>query len=189
MNLNFYPNDYTQPNINPYNQFQNFNNLNNNFNNNLNNLNNNINQYQQNLENKLGQFFQNVNQAPNNQQQPYYLFCGNKNDWDEFLLLHYGTTEQNIFNDYKLFLQAKQELIEEQGQNKINTMKDKIKNKDMFTTDNILKSNVKPAQQFTNEQPNIQRNDSSINNGDISELNNGLCEQIKSQTKNSNRKK
>ena len=58
------------------------------------------------LENQLKNLQQNIqNQfAPQNQtQQPYYLYCGNKNDWDEFLMLNYGITERNIFDDYKLF--------------------------------------------------------------------------------------
>lgn len=67
-------------------------------------------------------------QANNMQSQRYYLDCGNKEDWDEFLKLNYGITEKNIFDDYKLFLQAKQEIIDEQGRSKLESMKERIKN-------------------------------------------------------------
>lgn len=60
---------------------------------------------------KQPQMQQNIQQ----QEQPYYLFCGNKTDWDEFLMLNYNITEQNIFDDYKLFLQAKQEDLKDVG--------------------------------------------------------------------------
>lgn len=67
-------------------------------------------------------------QTNNIQSQRYYLDCGNKEDWDEFLKLNYGITEKNIFDDYKLFLQAKQEIIDEQGRSKLESMKERIKN-------------------------------------------------------------
>lgn len=69
-------------------------------------------------------------QVQNNgvQQQRYCIDCGLKEDWDEFLKLNYGITEKEIFDDYKLFLQAKQEIINEQGRNKLESMKDRIKN-------------------------------------------------------------
>ena len=101
-NLNFYPNDYNNSAFNtqyvsPY-QTADLN----------------LKKLQQETENRLKQ----INQMTNNigirqpqvqqnvqqQEQPYYLFCGNKTDWDEFLMLNYNITEQNIFDDYKLFL-------------------------------------------------------------------------------------
>lgn len=171
MNLNFYPNNYNQQPMNPY-----FNLL---------GIDNNkvLQNFQQTAENQLQNLQQNIqNQfAPQNQtQQPYYLYCGNKNDWDEFLMLNYGITERNIFDDYKLFLQAKQELVEEQGQNKINTMKDKLKNKDtMVVPDASIQSNVKP----TKQPNNVNRNPNSVNNGDISKPNNRQLEHNNKQIK------
>lgn len=177
MNLNFYPTDFNQPHINPY----------------LNMLgvdtNKLVQNFQQTAENQLKQI---QNQfVPQNQdlQQPYYILCGNKKDWDEFLWLNYGMTEKNIFDDYKLFLQAKQELLEEQGQNKINTMKDKIKNKDnMVIPDATVQSNIKPEKQFV-QSNNIIRDSISVNNGDISEPVNRQLESNKRQIKENNKQK
>lgn len=185
MNLNFYPSDFNQQTaINPYATLLGL------------DSNNVLQQFQKNAENKLTQL---QNQMPsqfsqNNQNvanQPYYLFCGNKNDWDEFLLLNYGITEQSIFDDYKLFLQAKQEILEEQGQNKINTMKDKIKNKDniMVKTDATIQSNVKPNKQFVQQPVPTIGDDNSTVNGYISEPNNRQYEQNKQQFKNINKRK
>lgn len=177
MNLNFYPNNYTQQPTNPY----------------LNVLgidsNRVLQNFQQTAENQLQNLQQNIQSQfmPQNQniQQPYYLYCGNKNDWDEFLILNYGMTEKNMFDDYKLFLQAKQEILEEQGQNKINTMKDKLKNKDnMVIPDASIQSNVKPE-----KQPDINvGHDNSVNNGDNSKPYNRQLESNKQQFKQDRRK-
>lgn len=131
-NLNFYPNDI--------NNFNNTNGFGNNYNpyTAISDYNSNFQKIQQDTQNRLQQLQSVIGVQPHNNQyniqqgieknkQPYYLFCGDKEDWDEFLLLNYGITEQTIFDDYKLFLQAKQELQNEQGQNKINVMKDRIK--------------------------------------------------------------
>lgn len=180
MNLNFYPTDFNQQHINPYTTLLGL------------DSGSVLQQFQQNAENKLQQL---QNQVPaqfsqnqqNNTQQPYYLFCGNKNDWDEFLLLNYNITEQNIFDDYKLFLQAKQEIIQERGQNKIDSMKDKIRNNKNTKLDNIVQSNVKPDKQFI-QQPTQQpvffnRNDNSVTNGYNSESSNRQFEQNKNNRK------
>lgn len=209
-NLNFYPNDLNQNGIsNAYNPYATLLGLDNNAG---------LKFLQTEAENRLQQIQNQFSpygapqyaqqNTPNNNQQPYYLFCGNKNDWDEFLMLNYGITEQSIFNDYKLFLQAKQELLEEQGQNKIDTMKDRIKNKDKdkrFTKiDATVQSNVKPMvqqqpvqQQFVQqsrieptEQPtSINGNSNSVGVGDSSKLDNGLHKQGGFQPKNTNRKR
>jgi hypothetical protein len=176
-NLNFYPNGYNQPEIyNPY-RYSGFNN-----------------QYtQQTLkeaENKLHQMQNqiNPNSAPQNQQKsnnpPYYLYCGDKDEWDEFLMLNYGITEQAIFDDYKLFLQAKQELLSEQGQNKIDFMKDKIRNKDkgFVNVDSSVKSNIKPKQ-----SNNINRGNNGFNMGDSGESNNGFMAKDKQKPKNTDK--
>lgn len=164
MNLNFYPNDFNSS----------YNPMNNNMYNPYNVLlgldgKAGLNQIQQNTENRLQQLQQLQNQynitnnlqqnntQTQNTQQPYYLFCGNKNDWDEFLILHYGITEQNIFDDYRLFLQAKQEILEEQGKNKKDTMKDKLRN-------NNDKSNVKSSVSPKSTRNSKQWKSTSINN-------------------------
>lgn len=175
MNLNFYPNNYTQQPTNPY----------------LNVLgidsNRVLQNFQQTAENQLQNLQQNIQSQfmPQNQnaQQPYYLYCGNKNDWDEFLILNYGMTEKNMFDDYKLFLQAKQEILEEQGQNKINTMKDKLKNKDnsMVVPDASVQSNIKPTKHTNN------RYNDSVNNGDISKPANRQLEHNNRQVKQTNK--
>lgn len=204
MNLNFYPNDYTQNpfNQNMYNQSA--------FNNSYNpyatilGLDNGsgLQSVKKEAENRLQQIQNQIssqalqNQSSQQQQQPYYLFCGNKNDWDEFLLLNYGISEKAIFDDYKLFLQAKQEILEEQGQNKINTLKDKIRNNNSNGVKNIdatVKSNIKPNNTTSTVQPTgeFYNNGNNIgdNLGDNSQSNNGLLEPDKNQSKSSNRKK
>lgn len=170
-NLNFYPNGYNQPDIyNPYRY---------------------TNQYtQQTLkeaENRLQQLQNQINPAPQQNQPksnnpPYYLYCGDKDEWDEFLMLNYGITEQAIFDDYKLFLQAKKELMSEQGQNRIDFMKDKIRNKDkgVVNVDSSVKSNVKP-------RANINRGNNGFNLGDSSEPNNGFVAKDKPKPKNTDK--
>ena len=197
MNLNFYPNSFNQPNINPYSTLLGLDNGNS------------INRFQSETEGRLQQLQNQINQNQNqfqnqftpqvqNQgptqdiqqnQQPYYLFCGNKNDWDEFLILNYGITEKAIFDDYKLFLQAKQEIIEEQGQSKINIMKDKIRNKNnkgITNVDATIKSNVKPN---IKNKSNINRVNDSVNLEHSSKPSDGLLEQNKLQPKESINKK
>ena len=85
------------------------------------------------------------------QPQRYYLDCGIKEDWDEFLRLNYGITEKAIFDDYKLFLQAKQEIQDEQGRNKLESMKSRIKNNGVYPTAPLkeVKPNVQPQLQPT----------------------------------------
>lgn len=193
MNLNFYPSNFNQPNINPYSTLLGLDNGNA------------LNRFQSETEGRLQQLQSqmNQNQLQNNfipqgqtqnqnaqQGQPYYLFCGNKNDWDDFLLLNYGITEKTIFDDYKLFLQAKQEILEEQGQNKINIMKDKIRNKNnskgVTNVDATIKSSVKP-----NNKPkhSINRVNDSVNLEYSSKPSDGLLEQDKLQHKENVKKK
>jgi len=56
----------------------------------------------------------------------YYLDCGIKDDWDEFLRINYNLNENQIFEDYKLFLQAKVELHEDTDKEKLEAMKKKL---------------------------------------------------------------
>lgn len=208
MNLNFYPNDFNQqqynqamnPAFNPYATLMGF------------NANTNLQNIGKGAEDRLKQLQEQLNsnsltQQNNNQNtqqaQPYYLFCGDKNDWDEFLILHYGITEQNIFEDYKLFLQAKQELLEEQGKSKKDTMKDKIRNKNITNRDNIkndIKSNVAPKHKFNRQYTKKQhkqtiantntvfnRDNNSANMGYSLQSDNRLLEPSESQPKEVNR--
>lgn len=176
-NLNFFPNGYNQPNYNSFNPYGNLLGLESNsaFQNIQKNVEDKLNQVQQ-IQN---QFIQQSTQPEN---KPYYLFCGNKSDWDEFLILNYGITEQAIFDDYKLFLQAKQELIEEQGQQQKNTMKDKIRNnnKGFVNVDSTVQSSVKPTKQ---SKSIINRECIGSNLEHTSESNNGLLEQEQKTTK------
>lgn len=90
---------------------------------------------QSNLEEQINKL-QNLRNLPNNiniqkappqlSEQRYYLDCGNKEDWVEFLKLNYNLTEKQIFDDYKLFLQAKAELAEDNNKEKLEAMKQKI---------------------------------------------------------------
>ena len=184
-NLNFYPNDYNNSAFNtqyvsPY-QTADLN----------------LQKLQQETENRLKQISQMTNnigvrqphmqQNVQQQEQPYYLFCGNKTDWDEFLMLNYNITEQNIFDDYKLFLQAKQEVLNEKGQTRINAMKDKIRgNNTRVQTDGIIQSNVKPNK--NTQSSNINGDNNRFNMGDNNKLNNGLLGANKQQSKNVGRK-
>lgn len=191
-NLNFYPNDI--------NNFNNTNGFGNNYNpyTAISDYNSNFQKIQQDTQNRLQQLQSVIGVQPHNNQyniqqgieknkQPYYLFCGNKEDWNEFLLLNYGITEQTIFDDYKLFLQAKQELQNEQGQNKINVMKDRIKNmnndKRFVNVDSTIKSNVKP--EFSNSFGN--NNGYTIDGSN--KHNNVLLEQNKTKPKNIDKQK
>ena len=141
------------------------------------------------------------------QPQRYYLDCGIKEDWDEFLRLNYGITEKAIFDDYKLFLQAKQEIQDEQGRNKLESMKSRIKNNGVYPTAPLkeVKPNVQPQLQPTKPtikpttQPIINTiqsttglvNDSSntINGGIIQPINPVLPESAKTTTTKGRSKK
>lgn len=112
MNLNFY-----QPDNNNYLESL------------RNTLNDQINKLDQ-LRNVSNQVYQpNNNQTNNSQPQRYYLDCGVKEDWQQFLKLNYGITENQIFEDYKLFLQAKAELHEDANKEKLEAMKNKLTSK------------------------------------------------------------
>ena len=94
-----------------------------------NTLNDQINKLDQ-LRNVSNQAYQpNNNQTNNPQPQRYYLDCGVKEDWQQFLKLNYGITENQIFEDYKLFLQAKAELHEDANKEKLEAMKNKLASK------------------------------------------------------------
>lgn len=141
------------------------------------------------------------------QPQRYYIDCGIKEDWDEFLRLNYGITEKAIFDDYKLFLQAKQEIQDEQGRNKLESMKSRIKNNGVYPTAPLkeVKTNVQPQLQPTKPtikpttQPIINTiqsttglvNDSSntINGGIIQPVNPVLPESAKTTTTKGRSKK
>lgn len=91
------------------------------------------------------------------QEQRYYLDCGNKQDWTEFLRINYGLTETQIFDDYKLFLQAKAELNEDNNKEKLEAMKQKLSpsRKEKGNVSNDLQSNVQSYVQPTTIQ-NVQ---------------------------------
>lgn len=128
-------------------------------------------------------------QVPNNPIQPqrYCIDCGIKEDWDEFLKLNYNITEKQIFDDYKLFLQAKQEIVNEQGRSKLESMKERIKNSKVGGIGNI-NTNVQPTTQqpvqpIQSVQPTGQPMQSgvyaigdsnNVNNGGIIQPSNGL---------------
>lgn len=141
-NLNFYPNENK---VNPY----------------LDNLNNLYQNAVQNLQQFNNQYTPQNVQKEN--EQAYYLYCGKKDDWQEFLSINYGITEEQIFDDYKLYLQAKQEILQEQGQNKINNMKDKIKSGVGVNIDNAIKSDIKPNNMELNIESNNQRSKQTSN--------------------------
>lgn len=141
------------------------------------------------------------------QPQRYYLDCGIKEDWDEFLRLNYGITEKAIFDDYKLFLQAKQEIQDEQGRNKLESMKSRIKNNGVYPTAPLkeVKPNVQPQLQPTKPtikpttQPIINTiqsttglvndNSNTINGGIIQPVNPVLPESAKTTTTKGRSKK
>lgn len=108
MNLNFY-----QPDNNSYLESL------------RNTLNDQINKLDQ-LRNINTNISQPTNHVTTNQPQRYYLDCGIKEDWQEFLKLNYDITEAQIFEDYKLFLQAKTELHEDANKEKLKAMKNKL---------------------------------------------------------------
>lgn len=107
------------------------------------------------------------------QPQRYYLDCGNKDDWNEFLRINYNLTEAQIFDDYKLFLQAKAELSEDTNKEKLEEMKLKIqphrKEKENSISqyvseqsNNIKQSNTQSVQTQNIQQP-IQYNQPQYN--------------------------
>ena len=107
------------------------------------------------------------------QPQRYYLDCGNKDDWNEFLRINYNLTETQIFDDYKLFLQAKAELSEDTNKEKLEEMKLKIqphrKEKENSVSqyvseqsNNIKQSNTQSVQTQNIQQP-IQYNQPQYN--------------------------
>ena len=111
MNLNFY-----QPDNNNY----------------LENLRNTLNDQINKLDQLRNVSLNAASNNPNNQNvqplqpQRYYLDCGVKEDWEEFLKLNYNITETQIFEDYRLFLQAKAELHEDANKEKLEQMKSKL---------------------------------------------------------------
>ena len=120
------------------------------------------------------------------QEQRYYLDCGNKQDWVEFLRINYNLTETQIFDDYKLFLQAKAELNEDNNKEKLEAMKQKLapNRKEeqhimqvVNNDSNNMKQNVSP--QVVPQQPiqqpvgNINAsNNTAISNTNINQTNN-----------------
>ena len=89
----------------------------------------------------------------------YYLDCGNKEDWEQFLKVNYDITEKQIFDDYKLFLQAKAELNEDANREKLDKMKQKLTNKEGNNVQSIYNQ---PVQSVHNESVPVHQ--SNINN-------------------------
>ena len=82
------------------------------------------------------------------QEQRYYVYCGKKEEWDQFLKLNYGITDQQIFSDYRLFLQAKEELSQDTNKEKLEEMKRKIAPK-------RIKENASNIATVNNQPPNV----------------------------------
>ena len=82
------------------------------------------------------------------QEQRYYVDCGKKEEWDQFLKLNYGITEEQIFSDYRLFLQAKEELNQDTNKEKLEEMKRKIAPK-------RIKENASNIATANNQPPNV----------------------------------
>lgn len=123
--------------------------------------------------NKLDQL-RNMSLTPNSQTskinqplnpQRYYLDCGIKEDWEEFLKINYNISEKQIFDDYRLFLQAKSELSETADKEKLQAMKEKIspntkikenRNVGNITNDNNQSVNRGGKQTMENNNDSIQ---------------------------------
>ena len=90
--------------------------------------------------------------------QRYYLDCGIKEDWDEFLKLNYNISEKQIFEDYRLFLQAKLEISQDADKEKLEAMKQKLKpKKEKVNVPNNTDVNVQHANRH-NKQSMEQSN-------------------------------
>ena len=151
MNLNFY-----QPGNNDY-----LENLRNTLNDNL---------------NKLDQL-RNINlSAMQPQQQPsvsqplqpqrYYLDCGVKEEWEEFLKINYNISEQQIFDDYRLFLQAKSELKETANKEKLEIMKQRIAPETKIKEKGNVGNNTNVANQSFNgnSKQSMENNNNNVQN-------------------------
>ena len=101
----------------------------------------------------------NPNPRPQLDEKRYYLDCGNKEDWEQFLKVNYDITEKQIFDDYKLFLQAKAELNEDANREKLDKMKQKLTNKEGNNVQSIYNQ---PVQSVHNESVPVHQ--SNINN-------------------------
>ena len=112
---------------------------------------------------------QNTNNTKVNQPlqpQRYYLDCGIKEDWEEFLKLNYGITEAQIFDDYRLFLQAKLELSQDNDKEKLEAMKNKLKPKQQQkghkvnvpnnTNANVSSANINSKQSMEQHNKEVQ---------------------------------
>lgn len=101
------------------------------------------------------------------QETRYYLDCGNKKDWVEFLNIHYNLTEEQMFDDYKLFLQAKAEVFEDTNKEKLEAMKAKLSTKKQVTKhESVNKPIIGTNSTANNNKPNIQNNTNIENKGD-----------------------
>ena len=102
------------------------------------------------------------------QPQRYYLDCGVKEDWEEFLKINYNITERQIFDDYRLFLQAKSELHETADKEKLEAMKQKISPVKQKENRNVG-NNTDATNQLSNrnsKQAMANNNNSVQNKGD-----------------------
>ena len=101
----------------------------------------------------------------------YYLDCGIKDDWDQFLKINYNLNEAQMFEDYKLFLQAKMELHKDTDKEKLEAMKQKLS---ASSRDKGLKEQVIPnANDTTNvgnqRSNNVHKQQMAINTNNIQE--------------------
>ena len=66
---------------------------------------------------------------PNNTSDDFYNNFRNLKNWNLFLETVYGVTDDQMLADYKLFNKALAEIEENESQQKLNDMKDKLKSK------------------------------------------------------------
>jgi hypothetical protein len=103
------------------------------------------------------------------QPQRYYVDCGMKEDWEEFLKINYNITEFQMFEDYKLFLQAKAELYEDNNKEKLQTMKDKILGPNKHNKHNNLP--ITQQVKVDSQGPTTNATNTSSNNNEYSNKN------------------
>lgn len=72
----------------------------------------------------------------------YPVECVNKKLFNEYLKIQHGISEDEFFADYKLFLDAQQELASELVEDKKEEMKNKIKNANKSNSTNTAKPSV-----------------------------------------------
>ena len=132
--------------------------------------------------------FNNARIAQPIQEQRYYVDCGKKEEWDAFLRLNYNLTETQIFDDYRLFLQAKAELHQDTNKEKLEAMKKKLSSPNQIASSNSLKTqaNIPPTPMNQLNMENINANNTSnAYNQPINEVN---ANRLEKNTRNNENK-